>query len=108
MTKNDSISIAKDFSTVPAGRFLSDGPNSGERFRNDFLAPALRAKDKVTVIIDGVEGYGSSFLEECFGGLVRELKFNKAELKNKLEIKYDAPEFKMYADMILEYIEQAK
>ena len=65
------ISVARDFSTVPAGRTKNDGPNSGERFRDELLYPAIRSGAEVTVDLDGAEGYGSSFLEEAFGGLVR-------------------------------------
>jgi len=108
MTKKITISVSKDFSTVPAGRFITDGPNSGERFRNDFLKKNLEENDSVTVIIDGVEGYGSSFLEEAFGGLVREFGFKKEDLKKKLEINFSEPEFKIYSDMIWEYIEGTK
>jgi hypothetical protein len=107
MTKNVTITIANDYSKCPAGRFVTDGPNSGERFRNDLLGPALRDNDRVTVIIDGVEGYGSSFLEEAFGGLVRELKFKKDDIKNRLAVTYKDQAFKMYSDMIWEYVGQA-
>lgn len=107
MAKNITIAIAADFSKVPAGRFISDGPNSGERFRNDFLEKNLQTNDTVTVVIDGVEGYGSSFLEEAFGGLVRELGFTEDELREKLVIKFTQPEFKIYAAMIWQYIEEA-
>lgn len=65
------ISVATDFSRSPAGRFIDDGPNSGERFRRDFLIPALAAFDKIVVEMDGTRGFGSSFLEEAFGGLRR-------------------------------------
>ncbi|WP_405052802.1 STAS-like domain-containing protein [Sphingomonas sp. SORGH_AS_0438] len=66
------INIAKDFSRAPAGRFISDGPNSGTRFRDQFLVPALRSGDgSITIELDGVRAYGSSFLDEAFGGLIR-------------------------------------
>jgi hypothetical protein len=65
------ISIAKDFSRSPAGRFISDGPNSGERFRRDFLIPGLEKDQYLTIELDGTRGMGSSFLEEAFGGLIR-------------------------------------
>jgi hypothetical protein len=71
MPPNLVLSVARDFSTVPAGRTKADGQNSGARFRDDFLYPALRNGEVITVELDGVEGYGSSFLEEAFGGLVR-------------------------------------
>lgn len=66
------INIERDFSRYPAGRYVDDGPYSGERFRAEFLIPALtQSSDVVVIELDGARGLGSSFLEEAFGGLVR-------------------------------------
>lgn len=80
------IVIAEEFSPSPIGRYRSDSDTSGEAFRLDLLVPALREFDKVTVVLDGTDGYGSSFLEEAFGGLIREHNYTEAELKQKLFI----------------------
>jgi hypothetical protein len=69
--KTVSIDIGKKFSRYPAGRFVDDGPFSGERFRDEFLVPPLRREETVEVLMDSTAGYGSSFLEEAFGGLIR-------------------------------------
>lgn len=74
-----NISVARDFSRFPAGRYYSDGPFSGERFRMEVLLPALKEAETVVVDLDGVSGYGSSFLEEAFGGLVREKLVSRSE-----------------------------
>lgn len=66
-----TVEIAKDFTRYPAGRYRADGPYSGEVFRDKFLEPSLSDGESVKVILDGARGYGSSFLEEAFGGLVR-------------------------------------
>lgn len=66
-----SISLARDFTKFPAGRFKEDGPYSGELFREKYLEPALSSDEVIIVDLDGARGYGSSFLEEAFGGLVR-------------------------------------
>lgn len=66
-----TISIAKDFSVYPGGRTPEDGPYSGKEFREKLLLPIFNSNEKVAVEFDGVRGYGSSFLEEAFGGLVR-------------------------------------
>lgn len=66
------INVSNDFSRYPAGRYTDDGPHSGQRFRDDFLKPILINKGKAVINLDGVRGYGSSFLEEAFGGLVRD------------------------------------
>jgi len=72
---DSTISIAENFSRYPGPRYRKDGPFSGEEFREGYLQPALSAALKdggiVAVVLDGVAGYGSSFLEEAFGGLVR-------------------------------------
>lgn len=65
------IDIAADFTRFPAGRYRSDGPFSGERFREDLLVPAMAGGRPVVIKLDGAMGFGSSFLEEAFGGLVR-------------------------------------
>lgn len=66
-----TIKVAEQFSRFPAGRFEKDGPFSGELFRRKYLVPALEKSDDLVVELDGARGYGSSFLEEAFGGLVR-------------------------------------
>lgn len=101
-----TINIAKEFSVVPAGRKKADGPYSGEYFRDDFLAPALRKNDIVEVNLDNTMGYGSSFLEEAFGGLVRICKFTKDTLHAKLILKYD--EDPIVIDEIWSYINGAE
>jgi len=103
------IDIGKDFSVTPMGRYHpSDGPNTGERFRNEYLLPALRGGEKVSVRIDQVEGYGSSFLEESFGGLVRVCGFNATDLKKNLTIISQDPDYNIYIDIIWRYIDRAK
>jgi hypothetical protein len=102
-----TIKIAKDYSETPLGRFPEDGEFNGTRFREDFLRPSLSVEDKVEVIIDGVEGYGSSFLEEAFGGLVRKGYFTAQELKKKLQISYEDIDFKISCDLIWKYVNEA-
>lgn len=63
----------KDFTEFPGPRYISLGPNSGEEFRLKYLIPAINEYgSSIAVDLDGTMGYGSSFLEESFGGLVRE------------------------------------
>jgi len=83
-----TIDVARDFTHRPFGRYRSDGDRSGEVFREDMLVPALRQHDHVTVDLGGTNFYGSSFLEEVFGGLVRG-HFSRAELKQKLTVLHD-------------------
>lgn len=81
------VHVATDFSRHPAGRHLTDGPFSGELFRNRFLEPNLRKKERVVVEFAGIRGAGSSFLEEAFGGLVRR-GYPKELLRELLEVRH--------------------
>lgn len=89
MTSKTEISIAKDFSLFPAGRYVTDGPTSGQVFRETRLVPALSKSAVVHVDLDATEGYGSSFLEEAFGGLIRSHGFRLADLNKRLVFKSD-------------------
>jgi len=66
------INLGKQFGRYPAGRYLDDGPYSGQKFREDFLVPALTGGGgDIEVDLSEARGLKSSFLEEAFGGLVR-------------------------------------
>ena len=65
-----TLSVARDYSRTPGPRYRWQGPFSGEDFR-DLLIEKLRFADKVIIDLDGTRGYGSSFIDEAFGGLVR-------------------------------------
>lgn len=77
----------KDFTKFPGPRYAELGAYSGEEFRDTILYPAFITEDSISVNFDGVFGYGSSFLEESFGGLVRKgVPINKMlDLKNNLQ-----------------------
>jgi hypothetical protein len=83
------ISMAKQYSRFPAGRFRADGPYSGQRFREEKLVPALRSGGNVTVDLNGVSGFGSSFLDEAFGGLVRSGCIGAAESETRIRLLAD-------------------
>ena len=80
------IDIAKDFSPVPLGRFPDDSPFNGTTFREQLLLPALKKSPHVQVVFDGAEGFGSSFLEEAFGGLIRQEGWREADLLRQLDL----------------------
>lgn len=109
-----TIDVAERFSRHPAGRVPSDGPDNGERFREEFLVPALRDAmmrsegARVIVDIDGCRAFGSSFLEEAFGGLARVPAFPFLKALEILKIKSEKPHLQIYKDAILEYLSDAK
>jgi STAS-like domain of unknown function (DUF4325) len=98
------INVAKDFTRFPSGRFRRNGTTSGEAFREDFLVHPLRVGQKITVELDGTIGYGSSFLEEAFGGLIRSLEIPPSVLTAKLRLVSEDPAL---LEEISSYIEDA-
>jgi hypothetical protein len=108
---NTQLSIAKDFSDVPGGRLRRNGPFSAEEFRDVVLIPALRraieGNQVLEVIFDGTAGYGSSFLEESFGGLVRAGTFPKEIVSKHLRLKADDPLYAGYRALAERYLKDA-
>lgn len=108
------IDLATQFSPYPSGRFPSDGTFNGETFRDVILVPALNdAKksthhEKVIVDIDGVRTFGSSFLEEAFGGLIRHNLFTKDDIKALLEVRCTKPYLLLFKHSIESYIKNAR
>ena len=102
------IEIGRDFSQTPVGRFPSDGPFSGELFREKFLKPALDGNKELTVKIDDIEGCGSSFLHEAFGGLVTKGYFTANQLHKQLTIEGVGTIAQLYRDLIWKYIDEAR
>ena len=64
-----------DFTSTPGTRYRSEGPFSGEEYRETIIEPAfleaIKNNSIVKLNLDGPFGYGTSFLEEVFGGLAR-------------------------------------
>ena len=89
------IIVAKDFTDTPGTRFRTHGEHSGQEFRETLLKPkydALKPREILEIDFDGTYGYPPSFLEEAFGGLVREIikeKGNPEEVERKLTFKAD-------------------
>lgn len=104
------MSIAKQFSRYPAGRVEADGPYNGEKFRRQLLVPALKKvgrEGRLVVDFDGLAGAGSSFLEEAFGGLVREEGYEKSYLDAYLELRATEPGLQDLVYMGKRHIERA-
>ena len=105
------ISLAEDFSPFPAGRYHpGDGPHTGQRFREERLVPALGElgeAERLEVVFDGVEGCGSSFLDEAFGGLVRDAGFSKAFLEKHLRLTTSDSDLKDVVGLAYQHIAEA-
>lgn len=98
-----TINIAQDFTDSPGARYYEDGDFSGQEFLEKLLKPAFEEHEKIRIILDGTEGYATSFLEESFGGLAR--IFNAKDVLDKLE--FISEEDASLIDEIIEYIEEA-
>lgn len=99
-----TIKVATDFGLEPYGRFPEHGEFSGQRFRHEFLLPALSKGHQVLVEMAGAVGYGSSFLEESFGGLVRLGYFTAEQLKKNLVVRHP---LQLNVDRVWQYIGSA-
>lgn len=103
------ISIAKDFSKTPGPRLKKEGSFSAELFLEVILdakfREALESDEKNIIInLDRTLGYGTSFLEETFGGLAR--KYGAENVTKKIKI--ISNEEPWLLDDIKSYIEDVK
>ena len=107
---NATINISEDYTSCPGGRYVEDGEGNGTTFREKFLRPVMgnESVPVVEVVLDGAAGYPSSFLEEAFGGLVREDGFSVHDVLEKFVFVANEPGYARYIDLISQYIQQAK
>lgn len=103
-----SIIISSEFSDTPGGRYISESTFSGEEFREKILLPkyeeAIKKHEKLLIDFDGCFGFGTSFLEEAFGGMVRE--HSKMGILNHIVIK--STEDETIPDYVNRYIKAAE
>lgn len=104
-----TLRIANEFTRTPGSRYEREGDYSGEVFRRDFLYPrlaqVLEDGQKLLVDLDGTAGFGTSFLEEAFGGLVRNNGLTAEQLHSGLLL--HSAEEPYLVDDIWSYIDQA-
>ena len=102
------IKISEEFSETPGGRFIKEGPYSGELFRETILLPkyekAIENSEILTIDFDGTYGYANGFLEEAFGGMIR--NHSKLNLLNNLYLL--STENDSIIERINEYVNNAK
>jgi hypothetical protein len=99
-----AVNVSTDFTRFPSGRFKKNGTTSGEAFREQFLEKPISQGQRVVIFLDGTVGYGSSFLEEAFGGLVRKLKMRADRVLSLLE--FQASDSSL-VDEIKQYVKDA-
>ena len=101
------LSIAEEFSKTPGPRTRAEGKHSAEEFVDAILLrrfdEAVASDSILFVDLDGGYGYGTSFLEEAFGGLARQ-----RTIPTVLEhIDFKSEEEPYLKDDVLKYIREA-
>jgi hypothetical protein len=81
------ITLVSDFDECPSGRYKWESETSGERFRDDFIKPALAEFGEVTVNLNSADSLPPSFLDEAFGLLAKEM--GRREFDRKVKIILD-------------------
>lgn len=108
------INIAKEFSPIPAGRWPSEGPYSGQRFREEFLVPALKSAlakggdERVEVDLDGIVMFSAAFLGEAFGALDSVPEMSKEDAVKILDFKYSEAKQSLHHDLIQRFLNRSK
>lgn len=102
---NARVDLATEFSPTPLGRYRRQGRYSGEAFREDVLRPALAKHRVIEVDLDGASGLSTGFLDEAFGGLVREGVLTAQEFHQRVIVV--ATRDPLLADEIREYVAKA-
>lgn len=104
-----SLNIATEFSDTPGPRYKTEGPFSGEKFREEVLHPKLESViasgDELEINLDRTQGYGTSFLEEAFGGLIRNNQIAYDVIIK--HVKFISTEEPYLIDDIIEYLKAA-
>ncbi|WP_314346143.1 STAS-like domain-containing protein [Haemophilus parahaemolyticus] len=92
------LHVITQFSKSPYARYSSEilpgqEDTSGQHFREKFLAPqlieAIKNQDKLKVVLTGYNRYARSFIDEAFGGLIRETRLTYNDIVKHLEIIHD-------------------
>jgi hypothetical protein len=78
------IDFVREFTDCPGGRLRIHGDFSGEEFRDTILKPALEEHDRVILHLNGAVGFPSSFIDEVFGIVSKDIGYDV--VKKKLTI----------------------
>ena len=74
----------RDFTETPGLSRKEWTPGrSGEEFRDLYLIPFIMEHKFICVNFDGAFAYSHSFLDEAFGGLMREIKSGKLDISEE-------------------------
>lgn len=99
-----NIHIASEWSKSPTGRYETDGKSNATSFKKKFIYEPLSRGKRFVIDLDGTHGYGSSFLDEAFAGLVRDKHVRKEEFFNIFAFKSE--EDPSFIDEIAMYVDE--
>lgn len=102
--KPECTILVSEYTDMPIGRDGLDGPKNGKDFRENHLIPALRECEIVKVDFNGTLGTAPSFLEEVFGGMVRNRHMTAVELLRRVPVVY---KFESVKNNVKKYIREA-
>jgi hypothetical protein len=103
--KPECTIVVADYTDMPIGRNELDGPKNGADFRENHLIPALKEYEIVNVDFNGTLGTTPSFLEEVFGGAVRNRYITGQELMRRAPVVY---KFQSVKNNVKKYIKEAE
>src|SRR3546814_10010951 len=89
MMANTVFSIAKDFSPFAGPRYIRQGSHSGEAFRSKLIRFLHSHPGPVTIVLDGTKCMVSSFLDDAFGGLIRNVGCTKRDIEQRLRFQFN-------------------
>jgi hypothetical protein len=104
MMKPECKLVVAEYTDMPIGRNDLDGPKNGADFRDNHLLPALKEYEVVSVDFNGTLGTTPSFLEEVFGGVVRNGHMSASELTRRVPVIY---KFESVKNNVKKYIAEA-
>lgn len=82
---NNIFRIANDFHKRPSGRYKTDGEYSAEHLRKIIIDKLKSSDEKLFINISGLSMFSSPFIDECFGGMIRNNLICKDELLQQIE-----------------------
>ena len=98
------VNMATDFSPFPSGRYITDGPYSGESFRKSHLMSGLVEADVLIICLDGVMGMPRSFVNEAFIAPIKEENITAHDFFSRVSILTRKPENQEMVDKIIQSI----
>lgn len=95
----NTVVISEEFSLYPMGRNDDDGPDNGQKFFRKFILPNIETQKPTTVVFDGVHSCGSSFLDEAFHVMPKDLGIKARVFKDLISIEASGQAYSFYKKM---------